>query len=126
MRLLQIEADGAFSLGEYVGRDIPRYAILSHRWGADHDSRRLRRSGTLQTLSVGDGLTRNLLVTMLCRCVAVRAFGLRRRSGVAVSRLLLRLMNRSYCVACSQILSVCLCGGRNGGSTGTKSTRRDA
>jgi hypothetical protein len=37
MRLLQIEADGAFSLGEYVGRDIPRYAILSHRWGLDHE-----------------------------------------------------------------------------------------
>ncbi|KAH8731696.1 heterokaryon incompatibility protein-domain-containing protein [Phaeosphaeriaceae sp. PMI808] len=37
MRLLQIEADGDFSLGEYVGRDIPRYAILSHRWGADHE-----------------------------------------------------------------------------------------
>jgi hypothetical protein len=37
MRLLQIEADGVFSLGEYVGRDIPRYAILSHRWGADHE-----------------------------------------------------------------------------------------
>jgi hypothetical protein len=42
MRLLQIEADGAFSLGEYVGRDIPRYAILSHRWGADHEEVTLR------------------------------------------------------------------------------------
>jgi hypothetical protein len=37
MRLLQIEADGAFSLDEYVGRDIPQYAILSHRWGPDHE-----------------------------------------------------------------------------------------
>jgi len=37
MRLLRIEADGAFSLCEHVGRDIPRYAILSHTWGADHE-----------------------------------------------------------------------------------------
>jgi hypothetical protein len=37
MRLLRIEADDAFRLDEYVGRDIPRYAILSHRWGADHE-----------------------------------------------------------------------------------------
>ena len=37
MRLLRIEADGVFSLGEYVGEYIPRYAILSHRWGADHE-----------------------------------------------------------------------------------------
>ncbi|KAH7072278.1 heterokaryon incompatibility protein-domain-containing protein [Paraphoma chrysanthemicola] len=37
MRLLEIEADGAFSLGEYLEEDIPRYAILSHRWGADHE-----------------------------------------------------------------------------------------
>jgi hypothetical protein len=37
MRLLQVEADGAFSLSEYLGRDIPRYAILSHRWGTDHE-----------------------------------------------------------------------------------------
>ncbi|OAL50464.1 HET-domain-containing protein [Pyrenochaeta sp. DS3sAY3a] len=37
MRLLRIEEDGEFTLVEYVGRDIPRYAILSHTWGADHE-----------------------------------------------------------------------------------------
>ncbi|KAH7084570.1 heterokaryon incompatibility protein-domain-containing protein [Paraphoma chrysanthemicola] len=36
MRLLQMDADGAFSLDEYFS-DIPRYAILSHRWGADNE-----------------------------------------------------------------------------------------
>ena len=37
MRLLQPEGDGGFSLVEYVGRDFPQYAILSHTWGADHE-----------------------------------------------------------------------------------------
>lgn len=37
MRLLRIEEDGEFRLVEYVGRDIPRYAILSHTWGADRE-----------------------------------------------------------------------------------------
>jgi hypothetical protein len=37
MRLLRLGEDGAFSLIEYVGRDIPPYAILSHTWGADHE-----------------------------------------------------------------------------------------
>lgn len=35
MRLLQLEADGEFSLVEYFGKNILRYAILSHTWGAD-------------------------------------------------------------------------------------------
>ncbi|KAH8727792.1 hypothetical protein GQ44DRAFT_676730, partial [Phaeosphaeriaceae sp. PMI808] len=33
MRLLQLNEKGAFSLVEYVGNDLPRYAILSHTWG---------------------------------------------------------------------------------------------
>jgi hypothetical protein len=37
MRLLRIEAGGEFSQVEFVGQDIPRYAILSHTWGADAD-----------------------------------------------------------------------------------------
>lgn len=37
MRLLQRNNDGGFSLVEYVGRDVPPYAILSHTWGADRE-----------------------------------------------------------------------------------------
>lgn len=36
MRLLQFRGD-EISLVEYVGRDVPQYAILSHTWGADLD-----------------------------------------------------------------------------------------
>jgi hypothetical protein len=35
MRLLRREDDGSFSLTEFMGQDIPSYAILSHTWGAD-------------------------------------------------------------------------------------------
>jgi len=35
MRLLKAEEDGEFSLIEFIGDKIPRYAILSHTWGAD-------------------------------------------------------------------------------------------
>jgi hypothetical protein len=35
MRLLRLGDDGGFSLVEFVGKDIPRYAVLSHTWGAD-------------------------------------------------------------------------------------------
>src|SRR2546421_5738839 len=35
MRLLKVEDDGEFSLTEFIGDKIPRYAILSHTWGAD-------------------------------------------------------------------------------------------
>jgi hypothetical protein len=37
MRLLQRKDDGEYSLTEFVGDAIPRYAILSHTWGADHE-----------------------------------------------------------------------------------------
>ena len=37
MRLLRSEDDGGFSLTEFVGAGIPRYAILSHTWEADDD-----------------------------------------------------------------------------------------
>ncbi|OCL02132.1 HET-domain-containing protein [Glonium stellatum] len=37
MRLLRLEADGEFSLVEFVSQNIPRYAILSHTWGADDE-----------------------------------------------------------------------------------------
>jgi hypothetical protein len=36
MRLLEYNNDGEFSLTkDFVGGDIPEYAILSHTWGAD-------------------------------------------------------------------------------------------
>ena len=37
MRLLKLKDDGEFSLVEFVGDNIPRYAILSHTWGADDE-----------------------------------------------------------------------------------------
>ena len=37
MRLLKLKGDGEFSLIEFVGDDIPPYAILSHTWGADDE-----------------------------------------------------------------------------------------
>jgi hypothetical protein len=37
MRLLQLKDGGEFSLTEYVGDNIPQYAILSHNWGADYE-----------------------------------------------------------------------------------------
>jgi hypothetical protein len=37
MRLLECNSRGTFSLTEFVGIDIPRYAILSHTWGPDGD-----------------------------------------------------------------------------------------
>ena len=36
MRFLEGNSDGDFSLSkDFVGDDIPEYAILSHTWGAD-------------------------------------------------------------------------------------------
>lgn len=37
MRLLQCKSDQEFSLAEFFGDNIPRYAILSHTWGADNE-----------------------------------------------------------------------------------------
>ncbi|RYO96172.1 hypothetical protein DL765_011653 [Monosporascus sp. GIB2] len=37
MRLLKPEDNGEFSLSEFVGDNIPPYAILSHTWGADDE-----------------------------------------------------------------------------------------
>ena len=37
MRLLRLKDNGEFSLVAFVGNNIPRYAILSHTWGADHE-----------------------------------------------------------------------------------------
>ena len=54
MRLVQIQADGSFSLVNYDSTPIPPYAILSHTWGDDKDEvnyedmrmeRRSRKSG---------------------------------------------------------------------------------
>jgi hypothetical protein len=33
MRLLRLEDDGTFSLVEFIGNELPPYAILSHTWG---------------------------------------------------------------------------------------------
>jgi hypothetical protein len=48
MRLLQLEDNGEFSLTEYIGKDVPPYAILSHTWGADDEEVTFRdlRDGT--------------------------------------------------------------------------------
>ena len=35
MRLLELKGHGKFSLTEFLGDNIPPYAILSHTWGAD-------------------------------------------------------------------------------------------
>lgn len=35
MRLLQLNKDGDFSLTKFFDSDIPKYAILSHTWGAE-------------------------------------------------------------------------------------------
>ena len=37
MRLLQLDDGGRVSLVEFVGKNIPRYAVLSHTWGPDHE-----------------------------------------------------------------------------------------
>jgi hypothetical protein len=37
MRLLQHEDDGNFSLVDVGSKNIPRYAVLSHTWGPDHE-----------------------------------------------------------------------------------------
>ncbi|KAF1939381.1 hypothetical protein EJ02DRAFT_424869 [Clathrospora elynae] len=49
MRLLHIESDGTFSLGEFIGDDIPPYTVLSHMWGAD------KQEVTYQDLFGGTG-----------------------------------------------------------------------
>jgi Heterokaryon incompatibility protein (HET) len=37
MRLLQVDENGEFSLTSDLSNNIPPYAILSHRWGGDHE-----------------------------------------------------------------------------------------
>jgi hypothetical protein len=37
MRLLHLQEDNRYGIVEYVGDNIPRYAILSHTWGADSE-----------------------------------------------------------------------------------------
>ncbi|KAF2735530.1 HET-domain-containing protein [Polyplosphaeria fusca] len=37
MRLARLKEDGGLSLAEFVGDNIPRYAILSHTWGPDQE-----------------------------------------------------------------------------------------
>jgi hypothetical protein len=49
MRLLQLQDDGEFNLVEFVGSNIPDYAILSHTWGSDNDE------VTYQDMSSGTG-----------------------------------------------------------------------
>jgi hypothetical protein len=49
MRLLHIEDNGNFSLAEFMGQDIPPYAILSHTWGVDE------REITFQDINNGTG-----------------------------------------------------------------------
>ncbi|KAH8649758.1 heterokaryon incompatibility protein-domain-containing protein [Tricladium varicosporioides] len=37
MRLLSFDSNGALSLTDFYGNNIPEYAILSHTWGADSE-----------------------------------------------------------------------------------------
>ena len=37
MRLLRLEDNGEFRLVEFVGKNIPRYAVLSHTWEVDEE-----------------------------------------------------------------------------------------
>jgi hypothetical protein len=37
MRLLQLDGNGFVSLTDYVGDNVPEYAILSHTWGRDNE-----------------------------------------------------------------------------------------
>jgi hypothetical protein len=37
MRLLQYKNDDDITLSEYYGSEVPRYAVLSHRWGRDSE-----------------------------------------------------------------------------------------
>ncbi|KAH7317796.1 hypothetical protein BKA65DRAFT_483263 [Rhexocercosporidium sp. MPI-PUGE-AT-0058] len=46
MRLLQLNADGDLSLTEILENDIPKYAILSHRWGPEEVTFRNLTDGT--------------------------------------------------------------------------------
>jgi hypothetical protein len=46
MRLLQCDNDGDLSLTEFVENNLPKYAILSHRWGADEVTLRDLIDGT--------------------------------------------------------------------------------
>ncbi|KAK2596149.1 hypothetical protein QQS21_006426 [Conoideocrella luteorostrata] len=49
MRLLKAEANDKFSLVEFVDKDVPSYAILSHTWGKDAEE------VTFQDLVSGSG-----------------------------------------------------------------------
>jgi hypothetical protein len=51
MRLLEANSSGGYSLTEFIGRDIPPYAILSHTWGPDAEevSSQDIRNGTAST-----------------------------------------------------------------------------
>ena len=37
MRLLRLQNNSDFSLAEFIGKNIPPYAILSHTWGVDNE-----------------------------------------------------------------------------------------
>jgi hypothetical protein len=49
MRLLQHNNHGDFSLTEFFETDIPEYAILSHRWGAEEVTFKDLIDGTSKT-----------------------------------------------------------------------------
>ncbi|KAL5313288.1 hypothetical protein ACEPPN_019021 [Leptodophora sp. 'Broadleaf-Isolate-01'] len=46
MRLLQSDGDGNLSLAEFFGDDMPKYAILSHRWEAGEVTFKDMKDGT--------------------------------------------------------------------------------
>ena len=46
MRLLERDAAGEIRLKEFLGDDVPQYAILSHTWGAEEVSFKDLTDGT--------------------------------------------------------------------------------
>ncbi|KUJ11838.1 uncharacterized protein LY89DRAFT_738484 [Mollisia scopiformis] len=52
MRLLHFNNDGDFSLTEFFEDDIPEYAILSHRWGAEEVTFKDMTDGTSKATQV--------------------------------------------------------------------------
>jgi hypothetical protein len=51
MRLLQSDDDGNLSLIEFSENDIPKYAILSHRWGAEEVTLADLKNGSVKKMT---------------------------------------------------------------------------
>jgi hypothetical protein len=72
MRLLKLRGTESFSLVEFLGSDVPPYAILSHTWGPSNEEvtyqdlksiQGRRRLGPVSSHSAGSKLQEMALVT---------------------------------------------------------------